>query len=218
MTSTFAISAEKRETFGKSASRKLRDNNKLPAVIYGKDKENHHIAVDYKEVTQTFRKGGFYTKICEITVAGKKLKVIPKEVTLHPVTDNIEHVDFYLLNDKEKVKIRANVEFINEAKCVGVKKGGVLNIAARKIELLCYPADIVSKVTVDLVDLAIGESIHVSNIKLPENVEVSKKSAGLTIVTIVGRVEETTEVTESDAEEVTEAQSGEKAVAEEEKK
>lgn len=191
MTSVLAISAEKREKSGKSASRKLRDNAKLPAIIYGKNQENHPIAIDYKEVTQAYQKGGFYTKICEITLSGKTLKVIPKDVSLHPVTDNIEHVDFYLLDDKVKVKIKANIVFANESKCIGVKKGGVLNITTRKIELLCYPTDIAGKITVDLADLAIGGSIHASDLELPKNVEIAKKSSSQTIVTIVGRVEET---------------------------
>lgn len=194
---SFAINAEKREQYGKSATRKLRNNGKLPAIIYGKNQENHAIAVDYKDLTQIYKKGGFYTKICEITISGKVIKVIPKEITLHPVTDNIEHIDFYMLNDKEKVKIKANIKFTNEARCAGVKKGGVLNITTRKIELLCYPSDIISEITVDLANLNIGESIHINDIKLPENVTISKKSSSLTIVTLVGRVEEETTETNS---------------------
>ena len=192
MTSVFAIKADKRENTGKSAARKLRNAAKLPANIYGRNQKSHSIAVDYKEVSQMYKKGGFYTQICEITLADKVIKVIPKEVTLHPVTDNVEHVDFYMLNDKEKVKIRANIEFINEVKCAGVKKGGVINIAARKVELLCYPTDIINKITIDLANLHIGESIHINDVNLPDNVEVAKKSAQ-TIVTIVGRTEETSE-------------------------
>lgn len=209
MTSAFAISAEKREKLGKSSSKKLRNNAKLPAIIYGKGQENLSIAVDCKEVTQAYHKGGFYTKICEIILSGKTIKAIPKEVTLHPVTDNIEHIDFYMLNDKEKVKIKANIKFSNELRCIGVKKGGVLNIASRKIELLCYPSDILGTITVDLKDLAIGESIHVNDLSLPENVEISKKSASQTIVTIVGRVEES--ATDNETEEAESEESAEKA-------
>ena len=211
MSTIFAINAQAREKSGKSAARQLRDNGKLPAIIYGKNEKNHSIAIDAKSVTQNFLKGGFYTRVCEITLNGKVIKAIPKAVTLHPVTDNLEHVDFFILNDKEKVKIKVGISFVNEEKCIGVKKGGVLNIAARYIEILCYPKDITNKITVDLANLNMGESIHVNNIDLPENAEVSKKSQGQTIVTLVGKMQETTAATEDQSEESGEEQADKKA-------
>ena len=193
MSNIFTIAAEKREKTGKSANRQIRQNAKIPAIIYGKESDNHAITIDNKEVFKRYKQGNFFTQICEVTLAGKKIRVLPKEISLHPVTDNIEHIDFYTLNDKEKVKIRARIKFLNEAKCSGVKKGGVLNITSRQVELLCFPNDIINEIEVDLLNLNIGESIHVSDIKLPENVEVTNKFQKQTIATIVGRASEESE-------------------------
>ena len=201
MSQLFEINAEIRENTGKSANKKLRDAGKTPANIYGSGTKNHAIAIDSREITKRVNKGNFYTQVCEVAVGKDKIKVIPKELSLHPVTDNIEHVDFYQLDEKKKVKIKVKINFINEIKCIGVKKGGALNITARRVELLCFPKDIISEVEVDLEKLNIGESIHVSDLNLSESIESAVKSYNPTIVTIVGRAEETEATT---AEETTE--------------
>jgi large subunit ribosomal protein L25 len=193
MPNIFTIDADKREKTGKSANRQIRDKGAVPAIIYGKASDNHAITLNKKEVLKRYKQGGFFTQICEITLAGKKIQVLPKEISLHPVTDDIQHIDFLTLNSKEKVKIKVRTKFLNEEKCIGVKKGGVLNITSRQIELLCFPNDIVSEIEVDLLNLNISESIHVSDLELPKSVELSNKSYKQTIVTIVGRASEESE-------------------------
>lgn len=193
MPNIFTIDAEKREKTGKSANRQIRQNGGIPAIIYGKKADNNAISFDKKSVLKRYKQGGFFTQICEITLAGKKIKTLPKEISLHPVTDDIEHIDFLTLNDKEKTKIKVRIKLLNEEKCIGVKKGGVLNITSRQIELLCFPNDIVSEIEVDLENLNISESIHVNDLNLPKTVEVSNKSSKQTIATIVGRASEDSE-------------------------
>ncbi len=190
MSKEYAIAATLRENKGKSANKKLRDQGLIPAVIYGNKKDNHSIAIDSNEITKRIKQGRFYTQLCEITIGNKKLRAIPKVLSFHPVTDKIEHIDFYEVSEKEKVKIQVYIKLLNEVLCAGVKKGGVINVAARRVELLCYPKDIFSEIELDLIDLQIGESLHFSDLKLPEGVELAIKSYNPTVATIVGRAAE----------------------------
>lgn len=201
MPNIFVIKAKQRTETGKIASKKLKHQGLIPAAIYGPGKEPKAIAVDFALIAKRHKQGRFYTQLCEIELGNKKIQVIPRDLYKHPVTDNVEHVDFYELDEKIRVKIKAQIVAQNETKCKGVKLGGVLSHNIRRIELLCFPKDIISEISVDVEKLNIGESIHISDLKLPKGVEV-KVNENLSIFTISGRVpeEESDEDTDEDAE------------------
>jgi large subunit ribosomal protein L25 len=189
MTQILNIEAEKRIGTGKGIARELRREGKVPAVIYGKDVTPMSISLCSRSFTKEYNKGGMFAKICEITVDGKKIKALPREMQFHPVNDAIQHVDFVFLHEDQKIRVTTRVVLLNEEKCVGIKRGGVLNIAAREIEVFCLPKDIPETVELDLSELHIGESLHIHNINFPAGVEPSGKG-DLAIVTVVGRMAE----------------------------
>ena len=187
MSRLVAINAATRENFGKGASRTLRRDGRVPAIIYGKNKETVAISLEAREITKHYLKAGFSSLLMDIEVGGKKYHVLPKKVELHPVTDNIEHVDFLHVADNVEVKVRIHLHFINEDKCIGLKKGGLLNIVARDIDIYALPASIPQKIDVDLANLNIGENIHINNIIFPANVRSATLDANYTIAAVVGK-------------------------------
>jgi large subunit ribosomal protein L25 len=186
MTSITLI-AEARPASGKGSARALRRAKRIPAIIYGKNQENVSISLDELELTKLHRKAGFTTKIFDISLNGKTYPTLPKVVQLHPVTDMIEHIDFMHVSADVEVKVLVRLHIINEDKSVGIKRGGVLNIVSRDIELICHPSAIPSGIDVDVATLNIGDSIHIQDLKLPEKVRPASHDKNLTIATLVGR-------------------------------
>jgi large subunit ribosomal protein L25 len=182
---TYELKAELRERVGKGSSRELRRNGLIPAVIYGDKQEPISIALPNKEVTLKIHAGGFMTTVATIDVDGKKISVLPKDYQLDPVRDFTMHVDFLRLGKDTEVNVEVPVHFINEAKSPGLKVGGVLNIVRHEVELHC-PADSIPEfLTVDLSGLKIGDSVHISHIKLPEGVRPVIGDRDFTVATIV---------------------------------
>jgi large subunit ribosomal protein L25 len=186
MTTVISLAAEAREATGKGPARTLRRENKIPAIIYGGGEGETLLTLPIKEITLQYRKGGFLSKLVEIEIGGKKIRVLPRAIQLHPVTDVIEHADFQRLAKNAKVHVMVPVHFLNEEKCVGLKLGGVLNIVRREIELVCDQDAIPSSIDIDIIALKIGESLHVNNITLPEGTKPAIER-NFTIATIVGR-------------------------------
>jgi large subunit ribosomal protein L25 len=186
MTTVISLAAEKRETTGKGPARTLRRANKIPAIIYGGGEGETMLSMDNKEITLHYRKGGLMSKLVEIEVGGKKIRVLPRAIQLHPVTDAIEHADFQRLGKDAKVHVMVPVHFLNEEKSIGLKLGGVLNIVRRDIELVCDQNSIPTSIDIDILSLRIGESIHLNDITLPKGVKAAI-DRNFTIATIVGR-------------------------------
>lgn len=188
MSGLFLIEAEKREKTGKTSARALRKDGRIPATIYGKTRKPVSIAVDKKLITTRYLKGRFRTQLCEIKINDKEtIQAFPKEICLHPVTDQIRHVDFYGLDKGQKIHLKIPVRFINEAKCIGIKRGGAVNISMREVELICDPQNVPSELVVDLQNLVIGQSVHQSALELPKGSELPAKNASLTVLAITGR-------------------------------
>ena len=182
---TYELKAELRERVGKGSSRELRRNGLIPAVIYGDKQEPISIALPNKEVTLRIHAGGFMTTIATIDVDGKKISVLPKDYQLDPVRDFTMHVDFLRVGKNTEVNVAVPVHFVNETKSPGIKVGGVLNIVRHDVELHC-PADRIPEfLTVDLSGLKIGDSVHISHIKLPEGVRPVIGDRDFTVATIV---------------------------------
>ncbi|WP_037076308.1 50S ribosomal protein L25/general stress protein Ctc [Neorhizobium vignae] len=182
---SYELKAEARERVGKGSSRELRRNGFIPAVIYGDKQSPLAIALSTNEVTKRIHAGGFMTTIATIEVNGEKIQVLPKDYQLDPVRDFTMHVDFLRVSGNTEVSVEVPVHFVNEEKSPGIKVGGVLNIVRHEVELLCPANDIPEFLTVDLTGAKIGDSLHISAVKLPAGVRPVISDRDFTIATIV---------------------------------
>jgi len=177
---TYELKAEARERVGKGSSRELRRNGLIPAVIYGDKQAPISIAISTNEITKRIHGGGFMTTIATIDVNGQKYKVLPKDYQLDPVRDFTMHVDFLRVSANSNVTVEIPVHFINEEKSE-IKTGGVLNIVRHTIEAN-VPAD---QIPDAIEGLKVGDSVHISQIKLPKSVVPTITDRDFTVATIV---------------------------------
>lgn len=182
--SSYELKAEARERVGKGSSRELRRNGLIPAVIYGDKQAPIAISLNSNEVTKRIHAGGFMTTVATIDVNGEKISVLPKDYQLDPVRDFTMHVDFLRISADSKVTVEVPVHFINEDKSA-IKIGGVLNVVRHEVELHCPANDIPEFITVDLTGAKIGDSLHISHVKLPAGVTPVITDRDFTIATIV---------------------------------
>ena len=185
MSDQLTLSAEARERAGKGASRALRREGRVPAVIYGGKEEPTMIHVELKELVKQLDTGHFMNSIVEIELNGKKVKTIPKDVSLHPVKDRPEHVDFFRLAKGGKIEVQVPVVFINEEASPGLKKGGVLNVVRHELELVCENDKIPGEIEIDVTGKEVGDSIHISEVALPAGSESAITDRDFTIATLV---------------------------------
>ncbi|MEI7670030.1 MAG: 50S ribosomal protein L25/general stress protein Ctc, partial [Pseudomonadota bacterium] len=184
------LEAKNRSEAGKGAARALRRAAQIPAIIYGNNKTPIKISLPLKEVTLEYRKGSFFNKIIDLKLDGKVVHALPRDVQTHPVTDVIEHADFQSVDKDSVIHVMVPVKVLNQDKSIGLKRGGALNIVRHEIELLCKPDAIPSSIDIDILNLQIGSSVHINDIKLPDNVKTAIKERNFTIVTIAGRNKE----------------------------
>ena len=190
MVAKFTLEAQVRKDKGKGAARAVRRENKVPAILYGLEDAPLMLALPLKELTLAYKKGGFMTKLVEITVDGKAHRALPRDIQTHPVTDVVEHVDFLRVSDKTKVRVAIPVRVINQEKSVGIKRGGVLNLVRHTVEYYCNPAHIPHHITVDVANVDIGHSVHINDIEQPKDSDLVIADRNFTVVTISGRSEE----------------------------
>lgn len=186
MTQIVSLSVEKRTSVGTGAARALRREGKIPGVVYGGNEPSESIALSLKQFNQQYQKGSFQTKLIELDFGKNKITVLPKKVDLHVVTDIPQHVDFIRISKDTTVRIAVNIKVINEDKSLGIKRGGVLNLVHRTIDLLCHPEKIPAYIEVDIGSLDIGHNLHMSAIKLPEGISPAD-SSDFTVISITGR-------------------------------
>ncbi|GAT79111.1 50S ribosomal protein L25/general stress protein Ctc [Ehrlichia ruminantium] len=180
------MNAELRNSVGTGPSRTLRRNGAIPAVVYGKHRNPLSIYLSDREFLSKYRSAALSTHLIELEIGEKKEYVLMRDIQKHPVTDRIQHVDFQFIDHGTEIKIEVPLIFVNEQRCVGVKKGGVLNILHRTLHIKCLPNAILQSIEVDLANLTIGHSIHVSDLNLPSEVTVVMKEHNPTLVTISG--------------------------------
>ena len=185
MSDTLHLPAETRERAGKGASRALRREGRVPAVIYGGNEEPQMIHVEEKLLIKQLGTGHFFNSIVEIELGGKTLRTLPKDVAFHPVNDRPEHADFLRLSADAKVHVNVPVVFANEAASPGLKRGAVLNIVRHELELVCEADKIPDDITIDVTGLDVGDSIHISHVKLPAGSASAITDRDFTIATIV---------------------------------
>jgi large subunit ribosomal protein L25 len=185
MSDQLTLPAEARERAGKGASRALRREGRVPAVVYGEKKDALSIHVEEKLLTKMLHTGHFMNSVVMIDVGGKATRTLPKAIDFHPVSSRPIHVDFLRISEHTKVHVNVPVRFDNEEASPGLKRGGVLNIVQHEIELVCDAAHIPNELHLPLDGLEIGDSIHISQVKLPQGVEPANKDEDFTVATIV---------------------------------
>ena len=171
--SDYTLNVTSREDLGKGASRRLRRlADQVPAVIYGAKKDAQSIALLQKEFAHALENEGFYSQVIELSIDGNAESVILKDVQRHPAKAIILHADFLRIDKTQKLTIRAPLHFINEETSVGVKlQGGVVTHNMTELEISCLPADLPEYIEVDMAEVEVDQTVHISDLKLPEGVE-----------------------------------------------
>ena len=184
MSDIITITATKRERVGKGAARSVRREGLVPCIIYGAKKDPVPITIDPRVITKEYWAGHFGTRLWEIDVEGTKERVLPRDLQKHPITDFIEHVDFMRVSEKTIVNVNIPVSFTNEDKCPGLKKGGVLNVVRYDIEVACRADSIPESIEVDMSGFELGDSVHISHVKLPGDAKPTIDDRDFTVATI----------------------------------
>ena len=185
MSDQLVLSAEARDRAGKGASRALRREGRVPAVIYGNNEEPQSIHVEEKLLSKLLGTGHFFNSVVMVEVNGKAVRTLPKDVAFHPVTDRPLHADFLRVSEHATVNVNVPVRFENEDAAPGLKKGGVLNVVRHDVELIVDAANIPEDVVVDLKGFEVGDSIHISAVTLPKGAKTAIDDRDFTIATIV---------------------------------
>jgi large subunit ribosomal protein L25 len=180
MSTDFTLHAKGREDTGKGASRRLRRlAGEIPAIVYGGKKNPARIALIHKDVKKALENEAFYSHIIALDIDGKSEDVIVKDVQRHPAKAIVLHMDFLRVSKNTKLQTRVPLHFINEDICVGVKLGGgLIARSMTELEIMCLPADLPEYLEVDMADVDLGQTLHISDIKLPKGVESVALSHG----------------------------------------
>jgi large subunit ribosomal protein L25 len=185
MSEQLTLPAEARDRAGKGASRALRREGRVPAVIYGDKKDALAVHVEEKLLSKMLSTGHFMNSVVMIDFQGKPHRTLPKAVDFHPVTSRPIHVDFLRIGEHSQVHVNVPVRFDNEEASPGLKRGGVLNVVQHELELICDASHIPEEIHVPLDGLEIGDSIHISEVKLPEGAKPAITDRDFTVATIV---------------------------------
>ncbi len=202
MSDALTLPAERRERAGKGAARALRREGRIPAVIYGGKEEPTPIHLEEKELVKQLMTGHFMNSIVQVEVDGKPVRTIPKDVALDPVNDRPIHADFFRLSKDAKIEVEVPVVFLNEEGSPGLKKGGVLNVVRHELELVCQSDKIPDQIEIDLTGKEVGDSIHISEVDLPDGSESAITDRDFTIATLVAPSALKKEEEEGDEEEI----------------
>lgn len=183
---SIVLKAEVREQVGSLASKKIKRQGLIPAVIYSKEK-NINISLDSREFEQQYFKGVTLTSVIDLEISGKKTRVIAHKIDLDPVSDRPVHIDFMICENNKPIRAKPKINFSNQDKSPGLKKGGFLHIVARSLEVLCDgEKSIPQSIEADVSTLHVGNKFRASNLKLPSGVNLVKKGDFL-IASIIGR-------------------------------
>jgi large subunit ribosomal protein L25 len=184
MAKAVSLKAEARDRAGKGAARFVRRQGLVPAVVYGDRKEPKLVSLRYGDLLPHVSTGRFTATLVDLDLDGETVRVIPRDVQFEPVRDFIIHVDFLRLGKDARIRVEVPVHFRNHEASPGLKAGGVLNIVRHEIEFFCPADNIPEEVIVDLTGLHIGQSVHVTQVKLPDGVQPTIAERDFTIATI----------------------------------
>lgn len=181
MSDQLELAAETRDRVGKGASRALRRDGRVPAVIYGNNQTPSSIYLEEKALMKALMTGHFMTSV--VTIGG--IRTLPKDVTFHPISDRPIHVDFLRIGEHSQVTVSVPVVFTDEEDSPGLTTGrGVLNVVRHEVEIVCDAAEIPSEITVSLTGRMVGDTIHISDVTLPAGAHPSVEDRDFTIATI----------------------------------
>lgn len=172
MADMFEFVAENRNASGRGGARAVRRSGMVPAVVYGGESEPKAIVLDHNDVVKHLSREAVYSHVLDLKIDGKSEKAILKDIQRHPARPQILHMDFMRVDEAQALKVNVPLHFINEETCIGVKAGGVVTHAMVDIEVSCLPSKLPEYIEVDLSAIDIGGSVHLSNIVVPEGVEI----------------------------------------------
>ncbi len=212
MANVTPLAAEVRQRAGKGAARATRRAGRVPAVIYGNKQDPTMISLDPLDLRRQIGTVGFFARIFEIEVDGESHKVLARDIQVDPVTDRPIHVDFMRFGPRTRLNVDVTVVFENEDEAPGLKRGGVLNVVRHAIEMICKADSIPESITVDLTGLDIGDSVHVSDLDLPEGAQPTISDRDFTVATIAAPTLIAVEEEEEEEEEGEGLEEGEEGV------
>ncbi|ANE56873.1 MULTISPECIES: 50S ribosomal protein L25/general stress protein Ctc [Methylomonas] len=178
MANVFEFVAEARVGVGSASAKVVRRQGKVPAVIYGGSASPQMLVLDHNEIVKHLTHEAVYSHVLDVTVDGKTEKAVLKHIQRHPAKPQILHMDFMRVDDSHRLKVHVPLHFVNEAVCVGVKKGGVVTHAMTDVEVVCMPSALPEFIEVDLAGVDIGATIHLSDLVLPAGVELPALAHG----------------------------------------
>tara|TARA_R110002110_G_scaffold376568_2_gene586785 strand:+ start:295476 stop:296150 length:675 start_codon:yes stop_codon:yes gene_type:complete len=184
MSETVTFNAESRAQVGKGAARAIRRSGKVPAVIYGANKDPEPITISPAQLRAALAQPAFFATLFDMDVAGDQQQVLCRELQVHPVTDVPMHLDFLRVTERTRINLEIQVKFTNEEESPGLKGGGVLNIVRHAVEVVCRAGAIPEEFIVDLTGLDVGDSVHISDVTLPDGVKPTITDRDFTIATI----------------------------------
>jgi len=185
MSDLLTLSADARERAGKGASRLLRREGRVPAVIYGNKEAPEGVHIEEKALMKALMTGHFFNSVVMIEVGGKPVRTIPKDVQFHPVSERPLHADFLRISEHATIHVEVPVHFTDEALSPGIKRGGVLNVVRHELELICDAANIPEEIEISLQGLDVGDSVHISHVNLPAGAVSAITDRDFTIATLV---------------------------------
>ena len=185
MSEQLTLSAETRERAGKGASRAMRREGRVPAVIYGGNQEPQTIHLEERALAKVLDTGHFMNSVVMIDLGGNTTRTLPKDVQFHPVTDRPMHVDFLRISEHAQVTVAVPIRFVGEEESRGLRRGGVINAVRHELELVCDAAEIPDEIEISLAGLDIGDSLHISHVTLPKGTSSAITDRDFTIATIV---------------------------------
>ncbi len=173
------ISADKRTLQGKGASRRLRGSGKVPGVIYGGESPAQSIELDHNNLFHKLKQEAFHASILSLNIAGESQQVLLRDVQMHPFKQQVLHVDFQRVAKNKKIHMKVPLHFINAEISPGVKtSGGIISHVLTEVDISCLPADLPEFISVDLAEMTAGQTLHLSDLILPENVEIPALTKG----------------------------------------
>ncbi len=201
MAETSELNATLRETGGKGAARAIRREGRVPAVIYGDNKDPESISLDFVDVLKALHTGTFLSTVFKINVeGGAQSRVIPRDIQVDPIKDFPMHVDFLRIAKDAQLVVEIAVNFIGEEESPGMKRGGVLNIVRHEIEVSA-PADAIPEsIEADISEMDIGDTLHASALKLPKGVVLTIMDRDFTVASLAGQVAEEEETVDDTVE------------------
>lgn len=173
------LTAQSRTELGKGASRRLRRTGRIPGTVYGAGKEPRSISLLHDEVLHQLEREAFYSSVLTLNVDAQSEQVVVKALQRHPCKPDILHIDFQRIDEKQRITMRVPLHFMNEQQCAGVKSGGgVISRIMTGLEIHCLPGDLPEYIEVDMAHVQVGESVHLSDIVLPEGVKIHALLSG----------------------------------------